>query len=163
MLILSIRYDILIALVLALGGWAFLVGRLSKRRLPYPPGPRRLPIVGNLCNMPSREECQWVTFKKWSKDFGTGRPLAVYARRVCHLCLLVLNLVQDLTLYMSMYWDPILLSSTRSNQQMNCLRSDLLFILIGMSVTVIMSTSLNECASQATYEGIGAVRLSNMG
>jgi hypothetical protein len=147
--------------VLALGGLAFLVGRASKRRLPYPPGPRRLPIVGNLFNMPSREE--WVTYKKWSKDFGTERPLAVYARRICHLCLRVLNLVQDLTLYMSMYWDPTLLSSTLSNLQMNCSISDPLFILIGMSVMVIMSTSLNECASQATSEGIGAVRPSIMG
>jgi hypothetical protein len=113
-MLILIRYDILIAVVLALGGLAFLVGRTSRRRLPYPPGPRRLPIVGNLFNMPSREE--WVTYKKWSKDFGTGRPLAVYARRICHLCpLLILSLIQDLTLYMSMYWDPTLLSSTLSN------------------------------------------------
>ena len=60
-------------------------------------------------------------------------------------------------------WDPTLLFSTRSNQEMNCSRSDPLFILIGMTVIVIMSTSLNQCASQATSEGIGAVRLSTIG
>ena len=106
-----IRYDILVAVVLALGGLAFFVERTSRRRPPYPPGPRRLPIVGNLFNMPSKEE--WITYKKWSKAFGTGRPLAVYACRSCCHCLLVLTLVQDPTLYMSMYWDLTLLSSTR--------------------------------------------------
>ena len=41
----------------------------AKKRISYPPGPKRLPIVGNLFNMPSREE--WVTYRKWSDQFGT--------------------------------------------------------------------------------------------
>jgi hypothetical protein len=87
-----------------------------------------------------------------------------HTRCISRLCLL-LSLVQDLTLYMSMYWGPILLSSTRSNQQMSYLRSDPLSILIGMIVMPAgyISTSLNESASQATSEGVGAVRLSIMG
>ncbi|KAH9160855.1 hypothetical protein EDB89DRAFT_1811985, partial [Lactarius sanguifluus] len=43
--------------------------RASKRRLPYPPGPKRLPIVGNLFSMPSREE--WITYRKWSEQLGS--------------------------------------------------------------------------------------------
>ena len=39
-----------------------------KKRLSYPPGPKRLPIVGNLFSMPSHEE--WVTYRKWSDQFG---------------------------------------------------------------------------------------------
>ena len=40
----------------------------SKKRIFYPPGPKRLPVVGNLFSMPLREE--WVTYKKWSDQFG---------------------------------------------------------------------------------------------
>lgn len=36
--------------------------------LPYPPGPKRIPIIGNLLDMPSHEE--WVTYKKWSDQYG---------------------------------------------------------------------------------------------
>jgi hypothetical protein len=39
-----------------------------KKQLSYPPGPKRLPIVGNLFSMPSEEE--WVTYRKWSDEFG---------------------------------------------------------------------------------------------
>jgi pheromone shutdown protein TraB len=85
-----------------------------------------------------------------------------HTRCISRLCLL-LSLAQDLTLYMSMYWGPILLSSILSNLQMNCLRSDPLSILIGMIVMVLISANLNQCASQATSKGIGPVRLSIMG
>ncbi|KAI9467402.1 cytochrome P450 [Lactarius psammicola] len=65
-----IRYDLLLAIMFGFGfsGLAFLV-RSSKRRLPYPPGPKSLPIVGNLFSMPSREE--WVTYRKWSEQLGS--------------------------------------------------------------------------------------------
>ena len=75
-MLIIIRYDILLAVVVALSTLAFLVVRTGRRRLPYPPGPRRLPIVGNLFSMPSQEE--WVTYWKWSQDCGMGRP--VHAR-----------------------------------------------------------------------------------
>lgn len=66
-----VRFDILLAAVVGVSCLAFLVARTSRRRLPYPPGPKRLPIVGNLFSMPSQEE--WVTYSKWSKDFGMRR------------------------------------------------------------------------------------------
>ncbi len=40
------------------------------RPLPYPPGPKRLPIIGNLLDMPSNSE--WVVYKKWSDQYGTA-------------------------------------------------------------------------------------------
>jgi hypothetical protein len=44
---------------------------VRSRGLPYPPGPKRIPIIGNLLDMPSHEE--WVTYKKWSDQYG-GAP-----------------------------------------------------------------------------------------
>jgi hypothetical protein len=90
-----VRYDILFAAVVGVSCFAFIVVRTGRRRLPYPPGPRRLPIVGNLFSMPSQEE--WVTYRKWSKECGTGR-----SQHLLPLPTTVLNFVQDLTLYMSM-------------------------------------------------------------
>ncbi|KAI0258888.1 cytochrome P450 [Gloeopeniophorella convolvens] len=43
--------------------------RPGRRRLPYPPGPRRVPILGNFLHMPIREE--WAVYKRWSDEFGS--------------------------------------------------------------------------------------------
>ncbi|KAI9445988.1 cytochrome P450 [Lactarius indigo] len=64
------RYDFILAVVIGVSGLALLVlMRASRRRLPYPPGPKRLPLVGNLFSMPSREE--WLTYRDWSEQLGS--------------------------------------------------------------------------------------------
>ncbi|KAF9545988.1 cytochrome P450 [Agrocybe pediades] len=44
--------------------------RLKKKSsLPYPPGPRRYPIVGSLLHLPS--SYQWIAFDKWCREKET--------------------------------------------------------------------------------------------
>lgn len=42
----------------------------SRRRsgLPYPPGPKRIPILGNILQTPNIDI--WKTAKEWGKDYG---------------------------------------------------------------------------------------------
>lgn len=73
---------------LALGGGAalafYFLGQYltSKRRLPYPPGPRPLPIIGNLLDMPTSKFI--ATWNKFKKQYGpltfldvAGRPYLI--------------------------------------------------------------------------------------
>jgi hypothetical protein len=44
--------------------------RQNSRRngLPLPPGPKPLPIVGNMFDMP--DEKPWVTYREWNEQYG---------------------------------------------------------------------------------------------
>jgi hypothetical protein len=37
-------------------------------RLPFPPGPKPLPVIGNLRDLPSKDEA--ATYNKWAKEYG---------------------------------------------------------------------------------------------
>ncbi|KAF4571650.1 hypothetical protein EYR36_008993 [Pleurotus pulmonarius] len=58
-----------------------------KPRLPFPPGPRGYPIVGNLFDMPS--DRQWEKYLEWSKKYNSdviylnvlGSPIVVLNSR----------------------------------------------------------------------------------
>jgi hypothetical protein len=57
-------------LVLVLSLAAFLAIRDYQRRqgLPYPPGPRPLPLIGNIIDIP--REFAWLTYTQLSKKYG---------------------------------------------------------------------------------------------
>jgi hypothetical protein len=44
-----------------------------RRALPYPPGPRPLPVIGNLLDIP--KESSWLAYTKLSKTYGKGLSL----------------------------------------------------------------------------------------
>jgi hypothetical protein len=43
--------------------------RTARDAIPLPPGPRRLPILGNLLNRPKNNP--WLTLTKWAEEYGT--------------------------------------------------------------------------------------------
>ncbi len=91
------RSDVIFLGILTVSFATLFVWYSGKKRFPYPPGPRRLPIIGNLFNMPSHEE--WVIYRKWSDKFGM--TLCCEHRRV-RLRLNVNCISQALTLYIPM-------------------------------------------------------------
>ncbi|SJL18710.1 related to cytochrome P450 CYP2 subfamily [Armillaria ostoyae] len=67
---------------------AFVLYRLSlsilRRRLPLPPGPKRLPLIGNLWNVPRAADHPWRTYARWTTTYGdifyldiSGNPTVV--------------------------------------------------------------------------------------
>lgn len=43
-----------------------------RRGLPYPPGPRPLPVIGNLLHIP--KEFSWLTYTQFSEKYGINYP-----------------------------------------------------------------------------------------
>ncbi|OJT05249.1 O-methylsterigmatocystin oxidoreductase [Trametes pubescens] len=66
----------LTAVVLALRGIWF----RTASKIPLPPGPRGLPLLGNLFDIP--RQSAWQTFAAWSKDYGDVVRLRILGRSI---------------------------------------------------------------------------------
>lgn len=42
--------------------------RIARSKLPYPPGPKSYPLVGNFLDIPKTQE--WKTYAEWSETYG---------------------------------------------------------------------------------------------
>lgn len=58
--------DLLVVIVALVFIWGLF--RRNRNNAPLPPGPRGLPLIGNLLDMPSDNE--WFTFAQWGKEYG---------------------------------------------------------------------------------------------
>ncbi|KAI0052213.1 cytochrome P450 [Auriscalpium vulgare] len=48
--------------------WPHTWQRIIRHRRPFPPGPKGLPIVGNLFDVPSK--ASWIRYEEWKKRYG---------------------------------------------------------------------------------------------
>lgn len=62
------RLEIVVPATIVLYIFANYVRHLLEGRHPFPPGPRRLPFVGSLLEMP--KESAWLKAAKWRKEYG---------------------------------------------------------------------------------------------
>ena len=64
----SVSSLLALAVFLLCGHYYFENKRRNPAGLPYPPGPKGYPIIGNLFDMPSEKE--WLTFAEWGAKYG---------------------------------------------------------------------------------------------
>ncbi|KAK0437376.1 cytochrome P450 [Armillaria borealis] len=67
---------------LALGIFTWVLISLIRRTTsgPLPPGPQRMPVIGNLLDMPKERE--WVTWAEWGKRYGGISSAAVLGQTI---------------------------------------------------------------------------------
>ena len=57
-----------LAVLTALGALTWLLEKRSEARLPLLPGPKPLPLIGNLLDIPGEKD--WLVYHGWAKTYG---------------------------------------------------------------------------------------------
>ncbi|SJL03008.1 related to cytochrome P450 CYP2 subfamily [Armillaria ostoyae] len=70
--------DLLVVIIALVSIWGLF--RRTRNDAPLPPGPRGLPLIGNLIDMPSDKE--WFTFARWGKEYGDIASVSVLGQRI---------------------------------------------------------------------------------
>ncbi|KAI0061754.1 cytochrome P450 [Artomyces pyxidatus] len=70
----------LVAIILTVLFVQSIRNRRKRKNLPYPPGPRGLPIIGNLLDAPTEQP--WLTYAKWAKEYGDIMSLRVLGQMI---------------------------------------------------------------------------------
>ena len=52
----------------------------NPKRLPYPPGPKPLPFIGNAFEMPT--SYHWLGFTEWAKEYGDIVHVQAFGKHV---------------------------------------------------------------------------------
>ncbi|PBK93428.1 cytochrome P450 [Armillaria gallica] len=73
---------VILDIAIALAGLVFVwrLCRINSRDPPFPPGPRGIPFLGNLLDMPSEKE--WLTFAEWGEKYGDIVSASFLGRRL---------------------------------------------------------------------------------
>ena len=120
----------------------YLAHRLRVRRsLPLPPGPKGVPFLGNLYNMPTVKP--WLTYKEWARSYGTSSRVTLTIPMA--LTLRVGSYAGDV-IYMYLPLQPvIILGSARAAHDLmekrSNIYSDKLFMTIDEMYVSILSSA----------------------
>ncbi|KAG8751025.1 hypothetical protein FRC12_012642 [Ceratobasidium sp. 428] len=74
-----LSFSVLTVLVLSTTSALLLHALRPHRRLRLPPGPKPLPLLGNVHQMPTKGQ-DWLTFSQWSKIYGDMFYLSVFGK-----------------------------------------------------------------------------------
>ena len=89
----SITPLLLITMVLAtlqrLWSWVYR-RKANPMSLPYPPGPKPLPLLGNLLDAPS--SYYWLTYADWAKKYGDINHISIFGQHI-----VILNSIEACT------------------------------------------------------------------
>lgn len=109
----------------------------SKTKLPFPPGPKGAPVIGNLRQVPAARSD--IQFAKWAKEFSESSHHQ--SSPILQSPIQYLTKQQNPTSSMSISWDSPSWCSTVFSQRLICLRRKRQFTVIDQHLLQWMRTA----------------------